>query len=163
LLRVDFAFDAHDRVTQAVSTTLRQVGRGTPILVLCDDEARQQRYTRELWTQQADTQFVVHEPLAADTTNTTIGATGANNATDRLMVYLLNTESWPLLANKLSEPFYSQSWLLNLNDNPPPDLAVFERILEIVSQDPEEREQARQRWRFYQERGADLHAHRLPA
>jgi len=150
LLRVDFAFDAHDRVNQAVSTTLRQIGRGTPIFVLCDDETRQQRYSRELWTQQADTEFMVHEQLAKD-------------ATDGLKVYLLDTARWPLVANKLAEPSHRASWLLNLNDTPPPDLAVFERILEIVSQDPQEREQARERWRFYQDHGADVRAHRLSA
>jgi len=150
LLRVDFAFDAHDRVNQAVSTTLRQIGRGTPILVLCDDEARQQRFSRELWTQQADTQFLAHEQLAKE-------------ATDGLKVYLLDTNRWPLVANKLAEPSYRASWLLNLNETPPPDLAVFERILEIVSQDPQEREQARERWRFYQDHGADIRAHRLSA
>ncbi len=148
MLRVDFAFDAHDRVNQAVSTTLRQIGRGTPILVLCDDEARQQRYTRELWTQQAETEFIAHERLTKD-------------ATDGLKVYLLNTDDWPLATNKRADPAYRQSWLLNLNDTPPTDLTVFERILEIVSQDPQERDQARARWRFYQEHGADVRAHRL--
>lgn len=148
MLRVDFAFDAHDRVTQAVRTTLRQVGRGTPIMVFCDDDRRLTQYSQQLWSQQDDTQFVAHEKLETD-------------ATQGLLVYLLSQKQWPQLANKMSTAPYQHSWLLNLDDSPPPEVALFERVLEIVSQEPQAREQARERWRYYQELGAQIHSHRL--
>ncbi|MFO7746823.1 MAG: DNA polymerase III subunit chi [Orrella sp.] len=148
MLRVDFAFDAHDRVAQAVRTTLRQVGRGTPIMVFCDDKARLDRYAQQLWAQQEDTGFMAHERLTPE-------------ATEGLSVYLIDTSLWPLLASKLTTEPYQQSWLLNLDDAPPPEAGIFQRVLEIVSQEPEEREYARERWRFYQELGAQIHSHRL--
>jgi DNA polymerase-3 subunit chi len=147
LLRVDFAFGAHDRIAQAVRTTQRHVDKGTPLMVFCDDEQRLERYDDQLWALE-DTAFVAHERLSP-------------HALEGLKVYLVDTESWPLLPAKLATVPYQSAWLLNLADQLPPEPQALSRILEVVGPEDDDREKARIRWRQYQRLGADLHSHRL--
>lgn len=49
--------------------------------------------------------------------------------------------------------------LLNLTDTVPDHFARYERLLEIVPQDEAGKEQARERYRFYRERGYQLATH----
>ena len=147
MLRVDFAFGAHDRIAQAVSTTQRQVEKGTPLMVFCDHEQRLERYDQQLWALE-DTAFVAHERLAP-------------GATEGLKVYLIDTQNWSLLTAKLATTPYHSAWLLNLADRLPPEPQLFKRILEVVGQDDDDRDKARLRWREYQKLGAELHSHRL--
>lgn len=147
MLRVDFAFGAHDRIAQAVRTTERHVRKGTPLMVFCDDEQRLDRYDQQLWALE-DTAFVAHERLTA-------------HALEGLKVYLIDTASWPLLSAKLATAPYQSAWLLNLDDQLPPEPQALSRILEVVGPDDDDREKARKRWRQYQQLGADLHSHRL--
>jgi DNA polymerase-3 subunit chi len=51
--------------------------------------------------------------------------------------------------------------LVNLTDEVPGFFARFQRVAEVVSANPREREQARERFRFYRERGYPLETHEL--
>lgn len=148
MLRVDFAFGATDRVVQAVRTTQRQTDKGTPLMVFCADAQRLERYDQQLWALD-DTAFLAHERLSPV-------------APEDLMVYLIDLQNWPQLLRKLATGPYQSAWLLNLDNDLPPEPLAFERILEVVSHDDEDREKARARWRHYQQLGAQLHSHRLP-
>jgi DNA polymerase-3 subunit chi len=53
--------------------------------------------------------------------------------------------------------------LLNLDHDLPGFFSRFERVLEIVGADPGDRQAARERYRFYQQRGYELHKHDLGA
>lgn len=147
MLRVDFAFGAHDRIAQAVRTTQRHVSKGTPLMVFFDDEQRLERYDQQLWALE-DTAFVAHERLSP-------------HALEGLKVYLIDSASWSLLPAKLATVPYQSAWLLNLADQLPPEPQALSRILEVVGPEDDDREKARVRWRQYQQLGADLHSHRL--
>lgn len=147
MLRVDFAFGAHDRIAQAVSTTQRQVQKGTPLMVFCDNAPRLDRFDLQLWAL-VDTGFVAHERLTPD-------------APEDLKVYLIDPQTWPRLSAKLATTAFESAWLLNLSDQLPPEPQQFQRILEVVGQDEDDREKARLRWRQYQQLDAELHSHRL--
>ena len=142
MLRVDFAFGAHDRIAQAVRTTQRHVNKGSPLMVFCDDEQRLERYDQQLWALE-DTAFVAHERLSP-------------HALEGLKVYLIDTESWPLMLTKLTIKPYESAWLLNLADKLPPKPQALSRILEVVGPEDGDREKARVRWRQYQQMGAEL-------
>jgi DNA polymerase-3 subunit chi len=141
--RVDFAFDADARVPQAARSALRHVARGSRLFVYCDDPERLKLIDQALWTVE-DTTFVPHELLAQD-------------STEDLPIYLVSQANWPLLAPRVTE----LDWLVNLDDDCPPEPTLFARVLEVVSKDETERQQARLRWRQYQSMGLDLHAHQL--
>lgn len=49
--------------------------------------------------------------------------------------------------------------LLQLADAPPPGFERFERVIEIVSTDPAERQLARRRWQHYSAAGHELKRH----
>jgi DNA polymerase-3 subunit chi len=72
-------------------------------------------------------------------------------------VYLADLAAWSLLKQRLQP----QDWLLNLDDDCPPETDSIGRILEIVTNDPDDRARARERWRIYQKLGADLRAHQV--
>lgn len=51
--------------------------------------------------------------------------------------------------------------LINLSPTPPDFFTRFDRLIEIVSTNEADRQTARNRWRFYQERGYALHNHNM--
>ena len=142
MTRVDFAFNASARVAQAAHSTLRHVARGSRLFVYCDDPERMKAFDQALWSVQ-DISFVPHEMLHDDSAD--------------LPVFLVDQASWPLVAARAKV----EDWLVNLDDDCPPEATLFTRVLEIVSRDDHDREQARMRWRQYQAIGVELHAHQL--
>lgn len=143
MTRVDFAFDADHRVAQAARSILRHVARGSRLFVYCDDPDRMKQIDQALWTA-SDTAFVPHEPLI-------------EGSAEELPVFLVDQAAWPLVADRVNE----SDWLVNLDDQCPPEPTLFARVLEIVSSDQTDRQEARERWRQYQAMGLDLHAHPL--
>lgn len=51
--------------------------------------------------------------------------------------------------------------MINLAHPPPPFLSQFERIIEVVGQAPDIRQQARKRYRYYQTQGYSLNTHNI--
>lgn len=143
-MRVDFAFDAHDRIAQAVRTTAKQIIRGNRLLVYALDPVRLKRYDHALWSLPGAS-FIAHDALHKP-------------APADLPVYLIQEPASREKAIPLLEDGY---WLLNLDDQCPPLDLPARRILEIVSSDDQDRMLARNRWRTYQQAGFSMHAHQL--
>lgn len=137
MARINFAFGATERTTQACQTTLKQYLAGQKLVVYSSDLARLRDFDQKLWKVD-DAAFVPHvwsdDPLAPYTP-----------------ILLVSKD----LAQTL-EGLSPDTWLLNLDDACPPTLGALQRVLEIVSDDPEDKEQARQRWRTYQAAGHDV-------
>ncbi len=142
MARVDFAFGATEKLSQACQTTLRQYLAGQKLLVYCTQSARLNAFDQQLWAIEDDA-FVPHvvstDPEAASTP-----------------VVLVSSGLEQALATAPPE-----AWLLNLDDACPPTLGNVTRVLEIVSDDPDDKEAARARWRVYQAAGHDVKSHRL--
>jgi DNA polymerase-3 subunit chi len=51
--------------------------------------------------------------------------------------------------------------MLNLHEESPPAFSRFERLIEVVGRDDEDRQRARNRFRFYRDRGYEIHHHDL--
>ncbi len=144
MARIDFAFGAEQRLTQACQTVLRQYLAGQRVLVYCPDEQRLATFDRLLWAVE-DTAFVPH--VTSDSVHAASIAVVMvqNNLDDAL--------------SKLRE----HTWLLNLSDDCPPNLGSVNRVLEIVSEDEDDKLAARARWSVYKTQGHELKAHRLGA
>jgi len=145
MTRIDFAFGAGDRLRAACQTAAKRHRAGQRLVVYCRDGARLSAFDRMLWALD-DISFVPHvlatDPLAPDTP-------------------VLLTAADPAAALPLCGA--SETWLLNLDDDCPPNYAGFARLLEFVSDDAADRQAARQRWRVYQADGHTLHSHDLSA
>lgn len=139
MTRIDFAFGAPDRLQMACDVARKHYLSGRSLIVYSGDADILARFDHLLWSFDA-TAFVPHvtagDPLAA------------------------HTPVW-LTANAPQPPANAAqtAWLLNLDQQCPPGIEHFERALEIVSDQPEDKQAARQRWRQYQADGHTLHAH----
>ncbi|MBM3407751.1 MAG: DNA polymerase III subunit chi [Betaproteobacteria bacterium] len=137
MTRVDFHFNAPDRL-QYGCRLVRKVHRsGARILVWCEDALELQRFDQLLWTF-SDADFIPHvvasDPLAAETP------------------VLLAAEPVDLPHHEV---------LVNLGRQTPPMFSRFDRLIEVVSGNDDDRSLARERWRFYKDRGYPLNAHDL--
>lgn len=144
MARIDFAFGAGNKLSQACQTTLRQYLAGQKMVVFCSDASKLKAFDTQLWAVD-DAAFVPHvmagDPLASQTP------------------IILTAGNLEQVIAQAPE----QAWLLNLDDQCPPAVGHITRVLEIVSEDESDRAYARERWRLYKDAGHDLHAHRLPA
>jgi len=142
MARIDFAFGATERITQACQTSLRQYLAGQTLLVYCTDAARLKAFDQKLWSVD-EAAFVPHvsadDPAAPD------------------------TPIW-LVASNLPQALArapAKAWLLNLDDQCPPGIENVARVLEIVSDEDADKAAARERWRLYQAGGHEVKSFRL--
>lgn len=142
MARINFAFGATERISQACQTTLKQYLAGQKMVVYSSDITRLRQFDQKLWAVD-EAAFVPHvwadDPMASQTP-----------------IVLVTKD----LAQVL-EGMPPETWLLNLDDACPPTCGSLQRVLEIVSDEPEDKEAARQRWRSYQAAGHDLKSYSL--
>lgn len=138
--RVDFAYGASHGLTMACHTAARHVNAGHLLHVYCSDANRLARFNLKLWDFEP-TSFISHcmidDPLAS-----------------HAQVLLLHQEAH---FDLVKQP----QWLLNLDLACPPKPNLFERILEIVSNQEKDKEHARARWQEYKKLGLTLKGHKL--
>lgn len=137
MTRVDFHFNAADKLRYGCRLVRKIYRARLKVLVWCDDAVRLDEFDRLLWTfSQQD--FIPHvgagDPLAADT---------------------------PVLlaAEPVETPFHEV--LVNLGSATPPMFSRFDRLIEVVASGQADREAARERWRFYRDRGYPIGRHDL--
>jgi DNA polymerase-3 subunit chi len=134
---IDFYFNADDRLQVACRLAGKALTQKKRLLVYAPDGELAQRIDRMLWTWPA-IGFVPH-CLAGDA---------------------LAAETPVLIASDSGAP-EGVELLLNLGAESPPHFARFERLLEIVSTDDEERLSGRARFKFYRDRGYAIESHDL--
>lgn len=134
MTRISFLHGAADRIQSAALWLHQAWGRRDPVLVYVTDAEAATRLDRILWTQPA-LSFLPHGradgPLA--------------------------TETSILLTDRLDAP-PQEACLLNLANELPPSFSRFEHLVEIVSTDDADRLPARERFKFYRERGYAIHS-----
>lgn len=134
---IDFYFNADDRLQVACRLAGKALTQKKRLLVYAPDGELAQRIDRMLWTWPA-IGFVPH-CLAGDA---------------------LAAETPVLIASDSGAP-EGVELLLNLGAESPPHFARFERLLEIVSTDDDERRAGRARFKFYRDRGYAIESHDL--
>ena len=132
MTRIDFYRYAEDKLHFACRLASVAYERSSRLVVYAADRARLERFDQQLWAAQP-TKFVPHcfvdSPLAAET---------------------------PILLATSGDALPHHDVLLNLDDEWPPFFATFDRMLEIVGKDEEDKERARARYSFYKKRGYDI-------
>jgi DNA polymerase-3 subunit chi len=139
-VRVDFHLNVEHRLQYACRVVRRARAADCRVLLFSRDADRLARLDTALWTFSA-LDFVPHvsvdSPLA-----------------DRTPV---------LLAGSLQGATPSCPVLINLDDDVPPELPSlqgrFERLIEIVSRDDDDRRRARERFRVYRDAGFEPQVH----
>lgn len=135
---VAFHFNVPDRLAYACRLLRKAVASGAKLVVTGSQEALQ-RLDRDLWTISA-TEFVPHCFIDADP---------------------LLVEASPVILNPSTQASPHWQVLLNLGRSVPAGFERFERVIELVGLDEEERQVARARWKHYAERGYAITRHDL--
>lgn len=137
MTHIDFYTNVADKLVTACRIVAKGYGLKRRIMVFCPDADTAQRVDRMLWTVPA-TGFIPH--------------CAPGNALAALT---------PVIVDYVGdEPLHDQV-LLNLRPERPSFFGRFERLIEIVSADDEDRRQARERYKFYRDRGYELRTHDL--
>ena len=134
---IDFYFNAPDRLQVACRLAGKALSQKQRLLVYAPEPETASRIDRMLWAWPAIgfvPHCMAHDGLAAET---------------------------PVLIAAGDEKPPGCEVLLNLGAQCPPHFARFERLLEVVGADEEDRKAARARYRYYQERGYRISSHDL--
>lgn len=83
------------------------------------------------------------------------GFTPHCRASDRL------AEVTPVIVDHAVEPVVHEDVLINLREEMPSYFSRFQRLVEIVTSDPDDRARARERYRYYRDRGYEIVTHDL--
>jgi DNA polymerase-3 subunit chi len=135
---VAFHFNVEERLPYTCRLVRKALAAGTRLVITGSPETLKQ-LDRDLWTFSA-TEFLPH--------------CGADDPGDMVQ------KSAVLLADALSE-LPLRDVLINLGHAVPQGFEQFERVIEVVSLDPDELVPARQRWREYAQSGHKLVRHDL--
>ncbi len=137
MTQIDFYFHVENKLQTACALSAKACARGMRVLAFCADAEAGRKFGRLLWTAQA-VSFIPHCTPAdslAPMTPVIVDYEGANLPHDDVLINL--RADWP--------PFFSR----------------FQRLIEIVSLDEEDKEQARARFKFYRDRGYAIQNHDL--
>lgn len=137
MTQIDFYTNVADKLSTACRIAAKAYSVGRRTLVLCPDGEVATRIDRMLWVTPA-TGFIPHcasaSPLASAT---------------------------PIIIDHRGEAPACDQVLLNLRTEWPPFFGRFERLIEIVSLDDADRKCARERFKFYRDRGYEIRTHDL--
>jgi DNA polymerase III subunit chi len=137
MTQIDFYTHVEDKLRTACRLSAKAFGHGKHVMVFCPDAGAAGRLDRLLWTTPA-IGFIPH-CLAGDA--------------------LAPVTPIVIVCDGAELPHHEI--LLNLRPEWPPFFSRFQRLIEIVSRDDEDRRTARERFRFYRDRGYDIRTHDL--
>ncbi len=144
MTRVDFYILPDDSSQSlevfACKLTEKAYAQGLKIYIHTQDEQQTQSLNSLLWTFKAES-FLPHEVVV-------------KGATAEAPIMLGHTEE-----QEQSIPEHTIDVLINLNSAVPLFFSQFERVVEIVNQDKQIKENGRDRFRFYKDRGYQIHSH----
>jgi DNA polymerase-3 subunit chi len=137
MTQIDFYTHVPDKLRIACQLSTKAFARGLKVTVFCPDPDTAARFDRLLWMTPA-IGFVPHcapdDPLAAET---------------------------PVIVDCRGDNLLHDDVLLNLRPEWPPFFGRFRRLIEIVSLEDGDRAAARERFRFYRDRGYEIRSHDL--
>lgn len=133
MTRIDFYSNVPDKIQYACRLVRKARAANCRLVVFGQDRAQLAQIDEALWTF-SDIDFLPHvmadDPLAEQTP--------------------------VLLADAGMKDLPHHDLMINLSNQTPPDFARFERLLEVISAEDEDKAAGRERYRFYQQRGYPL-------
>lgn len=137
MTQIDFYTQAGDRLHTACRLAAKARSHGLRVTLYCPDHSIARRLDQLLWTVPA-TGFLPH--CAPD---------------NRLAAVT------PVLIDTSGETHLHDEMLINLHAEWPAFFSRYQRLAEIVSSDDTDRSQARERYKFYRDRGYAIRTHDL--
>ena len=137
MTRIDFYIHVDNKLHTLCTLAAKALAKDLHMMILTPDAQTTDRIDKVLWSQPP------------------IGFLPHCRAEHRL------ASLTPIIVDHLAEPVVHEQVLVNLCPECPPAFSRFERLIEIVGMDDAERDLARARFRFYRDRGYEIHTHDL--
>jgi DNA polymerase III subunit chi len=137
--QIDFYVHVENKLQTLCMLAAKALAKNVRMMILTPDAQATERVDKLLWTQPA------------------IGFLPHCRCTHRLAPVT------PIILDHGAEPVVHEEVLVNLCDECPPVFSRFERLIEIVGLEDDDRERARNRYRFYRDRGYEIRTHDLAA
>ncbi len=139
MTRIDFYTKVDDKLRFACRLCAKALSQKIRVNVFAPDTKLADRFDHLLWQEPA-TGFIPHcyaeSPLAVET---------------------------PVLIHTKDNALLHDTLLINLDAAWPPFFSKFQRLIEIVSDETNDATSARDRYRFYRDRGYDISTHDMGA
>ncbi len=137
MTRIDFYSNAEPKLQVACQLAAKAVQQSLRVLILAPDETTARAIDKLLWSVPA-TGFLPHcmvrDALAPET---------------------------PVLIARDCDTLPHDEVLLNLGTDSPAPFSRFRRLIELVANDDADKQAGRARFRFYRDRGYEIHHHDL--
>jgi len=137
MTQVDFYIHVQDKLQTVCTLASKALARSMRVLILTPDPQTTDHVDKLLWMQPA------------------IGFLPHCRSQHRLAAVT------PIIVDHVAEPIVHEQVLINLNTECPALFSRFERVIEIVGTDEADRDAARERYRFYRDRGYEIRNHDL--
>jgi DNA polymerase-3 subunit chi len=137
MTQIDFYTHVANKQQIACILSAKALEKGLRVMIYTPDAAATEQIDRLLWTVPA-TGFIPH-----------------CRASDALAPLT------PVTIDHAPDAFLHEDVLLNLHPQWPPFFSRFQRLIEIVGLDENDRASSRERFRFYRDRGYDIRTHDL--
>lgn len=135
MTRVDFIFNVEGKVDQAILVMQTQLRKGRQVTVHVADEAEAAALDQALWTYDA-VSFLPHSMVNHDAASET-----------------------PVLIHWPQQALLQHDVLVNLQATTPTFFSRFTRLVEIVGRDDVDKQEARERFKFYRDRGYEINSY----
>lgn len=133
MTKVDFYTGSPDKLRTVCQLSHKAIQNGVRTVISAPDAATADALDKLLWHYPA-TAFIPHGR----------GDAGAS-------------EKMPVILDHGGDKFPHHELLINLHDECMPFFSRFERVIEIISSDAEDSRRGRERFKFYRDRGYELH------
>jgi DNA polymerase III subunit chi len=137
MTRIDFYINSENRLATLATLSSKAMRQSTRLFVLTEGQEDTEKVGRYLWTQPA-TGFLPHCRAAGKRASVT-----------------------PIIVDHVAEPVVHEQVLVNFSTDCSHVFSRFERLIEIVGIDEDEKLAARGRFRFYRDRGYEIRTHDL--
>jgi len=135
MTEIDFCFNVEDKLRLVSRYAVKSVKQENRLFIFATDEQMVRAVRQTLWSFE-QTSFIPH--------------CGSSDA--------LASET-PVIVDHLVEPLVHDEILLNLSPNYPLFFSRFSRLIEIVGNDEADKLAARERFKFYRDRGYEIRRH----
>ena len=137
MTKIDFYTHTENKFQTACVLAAKAVTRGMKVMVFTPDSVMADKLDKLMWSYSA------------------IGFLPHCRVEDKL------AEVTPIVIDHLGTNFLHDDVLINMHQEQPAFFSRFQRLIEIVGLDQEDRQFARNRFRFYRDRGYELQSHDL--
>jgi DNA polymerase-3 subunit chi len=140
MTKVDFYTGSPDKLRTACQLSHKAMQSGVRAVISVPDAATTDALDKLLW----------HYPPSAFIPHCRSDAAAAGQMPAEL-------SDWPVMLDHGGDQFPHHELLINLHDECMPYFSRFERVIEIISSDAEDSRMGRERFKFYRDRGYELH------